>query len=594
MVRARLRLNRELLMTPDHPCYVLDEGQLRLKRADELTVGDWIPIATSWDSVANTTVKTCDLIVELKRLLSPAAQCRWRIFGQPIRHLIAARGDAIRMQASEVYSQSTMHNWRKHAYLPLRYVSADDFTPTERAELKIGSGRLNGGEIQRIPAVVSVDEDLGFLLGFFVRVPRIDRTELVSHKMANLKLGQATKKRHRFTPWMRDRASCLELLLSSPLGFTQITSVEKVAYAEESVYCFEVDGDQAAFFVEGGILTHNCFGYQGYKNARFGQIEAHECTTALGREMLLRAKDVAESQGYTMLHALVDSLWLQKPGATRADYDALAGAIAAATDIPIAVEGVYRWIAFVPSRTHPLVGVPNRYFGVFEDGADKVRGLELRRGDTPLIVAAMQRRMLDLLFKARTLDEVHGCLSALLGLLEEQCIRLRQHEVRAEELVIRTVLSQDPREYERAIPQAIAAHQLVHAGVALHPGEAIEYIITNAAARVPEDRAVAYARLPDDWSYDVDRYTDMLRRAAQTLIAPFQITPPPPPRHHACRHDLPESACSAASLIDRHAVRPGCDFQEIAPAEQPIDRFIARSRNYSRQIVPRHRGPGRL
>ena len=270
------------------------------------------------------------------------------------------------------------------------------------------------------------------------------------------------------------------------------------------------------------MLTHNSFGYQGYKNARFGQIEAHECTTALGREMLLRAKDVAESQGYTMLHALVDSVWLQRPGATRADYEALSRGIVEATGLPIAVEGVYRWIAFVPSRTHPLVGVPNRYFGVFEDGTEKVRGLELRRGDAPPIVAAMQRRMLDLLFQATTLDEARARLPAVTELLEEQCVRLRQHEVRAEELVIRTVLSQDPREYERGIPQAVAAHQLVHAGVTLHPGEMIEYIITNAAAKIPAERAAAYARLPSDWCYDVDRYTLMLRRAVDTLLAPFR------------------------------------------------------------------------
>ncbi len=264
------------------------------------------------------------------------------------------------------------------------------------------------------------------------------------------------------------------------------------------------------------------FGYQGYKNARFGQIEAHECTTALGREMLLRAKDVAESQGYTMLHALVDSVWLKRPGATRADYEALAQAIVRATGLPIAVEGVYRWIAFVPSRTHPLVGVPNRYFGVFEDGTEKVRGIELRRGDTPPIVATMQRRMLDVLFEARTLAEARARFPVLKELLDEQIIRLRQHEVRAEELVIRTVLSQDPREYERGIPQAVAAHQLVQAGVTLHPGEPIEYIITNAAAKIPAERAAAYARLPSDWCYDVDRYTLMLRRAVDTLLAPFR------------------------------------------------------------------------
>jgi hypothetical protein len=356
-----------------------------------------------------------------------------------------------------------------------------------------------------------------------IRVPRIDRTVMVSRKMANLKLGQATKKPYRFNAWMQNAASSLELLLQSSLGFARVASVEKIAYAEKFVYCFEVAGDPAAFFIDGGVLTHNCFGYQGYKNARFGQIEAHECTTALGREMLLRAKDVAESRGYTMLHALVDSVWLHRPGATPADYEALAQAIVAVTHLPIAVEGVYRWIAFVPSRTHPLVGVPNRYFGVFEDGTEKVRGIELRRGDAPPIVAAMQRRMLDVLFEATTLDEVRTRLPILAEILEEQCVRLRQHEVRAEELVIRTVLSQDPREYEKAIPQAVAAHQLAQAGVALHPGEAIEYIITNAAAKIPGERAVAYARLPSDWSYDADRYMRLLRRAADTLLAPFHL-----------------------------------------------------------------------
>ena len=35
----------------------------------------------------------------------------------------------------------------------------------------------------------------------------------------------------------------------------------------------------------------------------------------VAREMLLRAKEVAESRGFRMLHALVDSMWLQKPGA---------------------------------------------------------------------------------------------------------------------------------------------------------------------------------------------------------------------------------------------------------------------------------------
>lgn len=40
-----------------------------------------------------------------------------------------------------------------------------------------------------------------------------------------------------------------------------------------------------------------CFGYTGYKNARFGKIEAHEAINAMAREKLLVAKETAEASG---------------------------------------------------------------------------------------------------------------------------------------------------------------------------------------------------------------------------------------------------------------------------------------------------------
>ncbi|MGO9174844.1 MAG: DNA polymerase domain-containing protein, partial [Desulfobaccales bacterium] len=45
-----------------------------------------------------------------------------------------------------------------------------------------------------------------------------------------------------------------------------------------------------------------CFGYLGYKNARFGKIEAHEAVTAHGRDKLLTAKEISEAAGFRVLH----------------------------------------------------------------------------------------------------------------------------------------------------------------------------------------------------------------------------------------------------------------------------------------------------
>src|SRR3990172_1770347 len=103
-------------------------------------------------------------------------------------------------------------------------------------------------------------------------------------------------------------------------------------------------------------LLVTCFGYLGYKNARFGRIEAHEAVTAYGREVLLRAKEIVEGRGFRVLHLYVDGLWVDQPGAARRpDYESLLAEIEQATGLHIALEGVYRWLAFLPSRVEPRV-----------------------------------------------------------------------------------------------------------------------------------------------------------------------------------------------------------------------------------------------
>jgi DNA polymerase-2 len=263
------------------------------------------------------------------------------------------------------------------------------------------------------------------------------------------------------------------------------------------------------------------FGYLGYRNARFGRIEAHEAVTAFSREMLLRAKEVAESRGFRMLHALVDSMWLQRPGATRADYEGLAQAITGATGLPIFVEGIYRWIGFLPSKTHRGVGVPNRYMGVFDNGTTKVRGIEVRRSDMPALVVQMQEQMLRRMFRCPTLADVRAALPEILGVLENALVRLRGGDVEAAELVITNTLSQEVSEYRHNTVQAITARTLDRHGAHLHPGEAVQFVLTDAGAKVPEDRVRPFALLGTDWNYDTEAYATLLLRAAATILELF-------------------------------------------------------------------------
>src|SRR6202011_2340668 len=84
-----------------------------------------------------------------------------------------------------------------------------------------------------------------------------------------------------------------------------------------------------------------CFGYTGYKNARFGKIEAHEAINAVARETLLVAKEIAENDGFQLIHALVDSLYVWREGATHEDFEQLSKDIEERTHLPLAIESVY-------------------------------------------------------------------------------------------------------------------------------------------------------------------------------------------------------------------------------------------------------------
>jgi len=58
-------------------------------------------------------------------------------------------------------------------------------------------------------------------------------------------------------------------------------------------------------------LGYVSFGYQGYKNNLFGNIQAHEAICAIGRESLVTALETAQEMGFSVLAANVDSLFVQ-------------------------------------------------------------------------------------------------------------------------------------------------------------------------------------------------------------------------------------------------------------------------------------------
>ncbi len=261
-----------------------------------------------------------------------------------------------------------------------------------------------------------------------------------------------------------------------------------------------------------------CFGYLGYKNARFGKIESHEMVTAISRELMLQAKEVAEDLGFTVLHMYVDSLFVQKEGLKeKQDFEPLLRAITEQTNIPIMMEGVYRWVCFPPSKRDARISVPNRYFGVLNNGEVKYRGIEARRRDAPLWVKKIQLEVLSCLAKARSLEKVPDYLPKVNDILNQTKRDLRNGHVALEELVVIQSLSRAVEGYTSPSPAARAAMQLQATGHTVAPGQFMRFVFIRGHERVR-----AWELGIDPRMVDIKRYCTLLDRAIGSITNGFE------------------------------------------------------------------------
>ena len=307
------------------------------------------------------------------------------------------------------------------------------------------------------------------------------------------------------------------------------------------------------------------FGFLGYRNARFGRIEAHEAVTAWGREKLLLAKEIAEREGFLFLHGLTDAVWVKKEGASEEEYRELAERIGGETGMPIALEGVYRWLAFLPSKRNPSVGVPNRFAGAFLDGQVKARGIAMRRSDTPPFVAAFQRSLLAQMAEAGDVAALREMLPELRERTGDAVLALREGRIPPEALAVARRLSKAPGQYVAETVPAAVIRELCGRGVTLRPGSKIRYLLTGEGKRMavsrPRGKTCAKARgravgfLDGSESPDLDRYEEMLREAADELLGHVETAEGSVPPHSDPEGEGLLPGATALSVGSRRARR---------------------------------------
>ncbi len=272
---------------------------------------------------------------------------------------------------------------------------------------------------------------------------------------------------------------------------------------------------------EGSGLTI-AFGYTGYSNARFGRIECHEAINAYAREILVHTMEIAESHRHEVVHGIVDSVWLRpKPDADdiRTVQDHISGSIG----LPIELEGRYKWVVFLPCKTTG-VGALNRYYGLFESDEFKLRGIELRKHDTPEFINICQEAMLGELSLASNAAEFHERIPHAVDTLRWTAKRVLDRAIPVHQFILTKNVTRALPEYVVLTATAAALKQLEKRGFTVEPGESVRYVLLDARARESERKVRVAEFLEGDEEPDAWEYIRLLCRSGQTLLAPFGYT----------------------------------------------------------------------
>ncbi|MDD1660321.1 MAG: DNA polymerase I, partial [Methanomicrobiales archaeon] len=184
----------------------------------------------------------------------------------------------------------------------------------------------------------------------------------------------------------------------------------------------------------------------------------------------------------------------------------------------------YDWITFLPIADGS--GHYNRYFGRLADGNVKVRGIALRRGDTPEYLRRMQGEMLDVLARARSPGDLPPLEEEARGIRDRYLAGLAAAD--PGELVIRRRISR--LRYAHRCLEASAAEAYRRNGISIAPGMEIGYVVRDArrwAVDVADGATtadLAYYRLLLEKAWEEIAF--VFRAAGKADPAPVQVPLP--------------------------------------------------------------------
>jgi DNA polymerase elongation subunit (family B) len=182
----------------------------------------------------------------------------------------------------------------------------------------------------------------------------------------------------------------------------------------------------------------------------------------------------------------------------------------------------------LPLEASEKIEALKQYYGITHEGHLVVRGVEIRRHDTPRFIKEFQTELLSALFDCENTEEItnKGYENALLLVTKAiDKIMIGGEDINQDDLIIHKLLGQDIRKYRSLFPHVSAAIQLSNNEDKLpSKGDIIKYIYTNSRHKNPLCRVASIDSangISGKLDYDKEKYKEMILDAAETVLGYF-------------------------------------------------------------------------
>jgi DNA polymerase-2 len=261
------------------------------------------------------------------------------------------------------------------------------------------------------------------------------------------------------------------------------------------------------------------YGSTGSLWNRYGNVLAFEEINRLSRELLIKTKDIVQSLGYELVYADTDSVFIKRTDGAR-DYNGVIDTLSKQTGLSISIDYHYKFLVLLPLEADEKIEVLKHYFGITFDGELVVRGIEIRRHDTPNFIKQFQTNLLYTLFDCKDSSEIlsKGYENALLLVTQAIDMIMTGEGLDDKDLIISKLLRQDIQRYKSLFPHVSAAIQLRKYPLT---GDTIQYIYTDSKHNNPLCRVTPIENLKSLPPYDKEKYKEIILDAAETILGFF-------------------------------------------------------------------------